>query len=114
MKDAGNFGYFSRRHVVNLDGLVNTFAYQDSLAAGRFEGFLRSRGVGYFVQHAIYRRPDITNGSYDTWRFNSYSHLYDRAGGSLTLHRSDEVYRSQPYPDAGQRCVFLVWKMPQP
>jgi hypothetical protein len=114
MKDAGNFGWFSRRHVVNLDGLVNTFAYQDSLAAGRFEGFLRSRGVGYFVQHAIYNRPDITDKTYDTWRFDSFSHLYERPGGSLTLHAADEVYRSQPYPDAGQRCVFLVWRMPEP
>ena len=35
-------------------------------------------------------------------------------GGSLTLRRDDEVYRSRPYPDAGQRCVFLVWRMPQP
>jgi hypothetical protein len=112
MKDAGNFGWFSRRHVVNLDGIVNTFAYQDSLRAGRFEGFLRSRGVGYFVQHAIYDRPDITDGTYSAWRFESYSHLYDRGGGSLTLRREDEVYRSKPYPDAGHRCVFLIWKMP--
>lgn len=114
MRDAGNFGWFSRRRVVNLDGIVNTFAYQDSLRAGRFEGFLRSRGVSYFVHHAIYDRPDITDGSYRAWRFDSFSHLYDRSGGSLTLLHDDEVYRSRPYPDAGHRCVFLIWKMPKP
>lgn len=112
MNDSGTFGYFSRRRVVSVDGLVNSFAYQDSLAAGRFEGFLRSRGVDYFVQHAIPGRPDITAGRYDTWRFESWSRLYDRPGGGLTLRHTDEVYRSRPYPHAGEPCVFLVWRMP--
>ena len=114
MKDAGNFGYFSRRQVVNLDGLVNTFAYQDSLAAGHVEGFLRSRGVQYFVQHAIYGRPDIVDASYESWRFEAWSALHDRPGGSLTLRAVDEVYRSEPFTDAGHPCVFLIWRMPPP
>jgi len=114
MKDAGNFGYFSRRRVMNLDGLVNTFAFQDSLAAGRFEGFLRSRGVQYLVQHAIYDRPDIVDGSYASWRYDSWSALHDRPGGSLTLRAVDEVYRSEPFTDAGHPSVFLVWRMPPP
>lgn len=111
MNDSGAFGYFSRRRVVSVDGLVNSFAYQDSLAAGRFEGFLRSRGVDYFVQHAIVGRPDVTSGRYDHWRFESWSRLHDRAGGGLTLRRADEVYRSRPYPHAGELCVFLVWRV---
>ncbi len=114
MQDAGTFGSFSDRRVVNLDGLVNTFAYQDSLAAGRLEGFLRSRRVGWFVEHAILDRPDVTDASYATWRFDAWSHLVERPGGSLTLRRRDEVYRSAPYAIAGRRCVFLIWRLPPP
>ena len=114
MKDAGNFGYYSRRRVVNLDGLVNTWAYQDSLGAGRLEGFLRSRGVQYFVQHAIYERPDILDGTYERFRFELWSHRHGRPGGSLELRAEDEVYRSVPFTDAGHPTVFLIWRMPHP
>jgi hypothetical protein len=112
MKDAGGFGYFSRRRVVNVDGLVNGYEYQDSLRVGAFEGFLRRKGVEFYVQHAIPNRPDITSGRYDSLRFESYSHLYDRPGGSLLLERSDEVYRSKPFIVGADSCVFLIWRMP--
>lgn len=114
MRDSGVFGYFCRRRVVNVDGLVNSFAYQDSLAAGRFVGFLRSRGVDYFVQHAVLGRPDVNGGRYDAWRFDSWTTRFDRTGGSLTLRHVDEVYRSRPYPHGAQMTVFLIWRMPPP
>ena len=31
MKDTGHFAFFSGRNVINLDGLVNSFSYQDVL-----------------------------------------------------------------------------------
>ncbi|MEZ4689439.1 MAG: hypothetical protein R3A12_04375 [Ignavibacteria bacterium] len=34
MKDAGHFSYFSGREVINLDGLVNSFEFQEILRTG--------------------------------------------------------------------------------
>ncbi|TGD83794.1 hypothetical protein BayCH28_28390 [Mycolicibacterium sp. CH28] len=112
MKDAGNMGFYSDRPVVNLDGLVNSFAYQDALKDGRFREFLRNSGVNYFVQHAIWDDPAANNGDYVAYTVRSYSHLYDRPGGDLQLKRSDEVYRSPTYYDGPHKTELVIWKIP--
>ncbi|BBZ79558.1 hypothetical protein MANY_48950 [Mycolicibacterium anyangense] len=112
MKDAGNMGFYSDRPVVNLDGLVNSFAYQEFLKRGQFRAFLRNSGVGYLVQHAFVDDPDVTTGNYVTYTFRSYSHLYDRPGGELQLRRSEEVYRSRPYYEGSTETVLVIWKIP--
>jgi len=110
MTDAGNMGFHSGRPVVNLDGLVNSFEYQDALKEGRFLEFLRGSGVNYFAQHAV--GPDVTNGDYESYTFRSFSHLYDRFGGDLRLDRSGEVYRSPPYYyDGTNQTVLVIWRI---
>jgi hypothetical protein len=112
MKDAGNMGFYSDRPVVNLDGLVNSFAYQDALRDGRFREFLRKSGVSYLVQHAVWDDPDVNNGEYVAYTFRSYSHLYDRPGGDLQLKRSEEVYRSPFYYDGPHKTALVIWRIP--
>ena len=111
MKDAGFMGFFSGRPVVNLDGLVNSFEYQDFLKDGRFREFLRQSGVNYFAQHAFTDASGVNTGEYVSYTFRSFSHLYDCVGGDLHLKRSEEVYRSKPYYDDGDKTVLVIWKL---
>lgn len=110
MTDAGNMGFHSGRPVVNLDGLVNSFAYQEALKEGKFREFLRDSGVNYFAQHAV--GPEVTSGEYDFYTFRSFSRLYDRFGGDLRLNQSREVYRSPPYYyDGSKETVLVIWRI---
>ena len=113
MKDAGDMGFYSDRPVVNLDGLVNSFEYQDSLKEGRFREFLRHSGVSYFAQHAFWDNPDVNvnSGEYVSYTFRAFSRLYDRAGGELRLKRSEEVYRSPSYYAGPYKTVLVIWKI---
>jgi hypothetical protein len=112
MKDAGIMGFYSDRQVVNLDGLVNSFEYQESLKEGRFREFLRHSGVSYFAQHAFWDDPDVNSGEYVSYTFRAFSHLYDRTGGELRLKRSEEVYRSPSYYyDGLHKTVLVIWKI---
>lgn len=49
--DAGVVGYFSHRHVVNLDGLVNSFDFYQAWQQGKAAWFLRCERVGYVTNH---------------------------------------------------------------
>jgi hypothetical protein len=111
MKDAGNLGFYGERRVVDLDGIVNSWEYQEALRAGRFADFLRRAGATHFAQHAFWNQPEMTEGRYDSWVFESFSHLHDLPGGTLTLRRADEVYRSEPYWDGPHRTVMVLWRI---
>lgn len=110
MKDAGNFAYFSRRRVVNLDGVVNGFAYQDAIRDQRVNAFLRDAGVRYVVQHAFWDDVSVVHGAYETLRLPTYSHLYEVRGDPLVVSRAAEVYRSAPYDDGPHRTVLVIWR----
>ena len=111
MKDAGFFGYFSDRSVVNLDGVVNNLEYQAVLRERNLHGYLAVKGVGYVVQHAFWDSPDVVSGNYDTYTMSYRSHLYESDSEEMLFRRADEVYRSVPYFDGPYRTVFVIWKI---
>lgn len=47
--NSGVVGYFSRRAVINGDGLINSWDYQRELRAGRLVDYLRATSVSYLV-----------------------------------------------------------------
>ncbi len=47
--DAGVIGYYSHRHVLNLDGVANSYAYYQAAREGLLGRFLTDRGVSGFV-----------------------------------------------------------------
>ncbi len=47
--DAGVIGYYSGRHVINLDGVANSYAYYQAARDGRVGKFLTDRGVAGLV-----------------------------------------------------------------
>jgi hypothetical protein len=60
--DAGVVGYYADRHVVNIDGVVNSLAYYRTMGDGSYTAFLRCERVGYIVNHGTDdggRDPDI-------------------------------------------------------
>lgn len=86
--NAGILGHFSRRAVINLDGLVNSGWYFDHVLRASYErpaeyrdrliSYLRERRVEYFADH-------VPVGAPDCWR----AHLGDGRGVTMT-----EVFRS--------------------
>jgi len=110
MKDAGNMAYFSRRVVVNLDGVANGFPWQNAIREHRAVAFLRSEGVSYFVQHAFWDVPQVSDDHYDRVRLPTFSHMYDVAGDSIEVARADEIYRSPPYWDGPYRTSLVIWR----
>jgi hypothetical protein len=68
MTGGGNIGYFIEgRTIVNMDGLINSAAYFQSLRAGRADEYLAGIGLDY-----IFSNPDILqnppyNGQFDEW-----------------------------------------------
>ena len=54
MANAGHFGYFSERSVVNLDGLVGTLGFQDVLLRHELNDFLELLRPFGLVEMAIF------------------------------------------------------------
>ena len=111
MKDAGHFSFFSGRNVINLDGLANNFEYQEVLKNKKLNEYLINNHVKYISQHALWKRDEITSGDYDTLSLKFVSHKYSAESDPVILHKADEVYRSEPYFDDGNRTVFIIWKL---
>jgi hypothetical protein len=105
MKDSGAFTYQSRRQVVNLDGVINGFAYQEALCGGGLEPFLVASGVTYIVQHAV----PLGAEALDFLQIYP-CHLASGADAALTLHASDVVYRGPPGPAPTEHVV--IWRAP--
>jgi len=110
MKDAGHFSYFSEREVINLDGLVNNFEYQEVLKDKLLNDYLTKNRVKYIVQHALWNRSDITSGDYENLSLKYFSHKYSAESDPVVVRKADELYRSAPYYDGHYETVFLIWK----
>ncbi|MEO8447620.1 MAG: hypothetical protein ABI528_09005 [bacterium] len=111
MKDAGHFSYFSGRRVINLDGLVNNFEYQEILRNKNLNEYLKKHNVRFYINHAIWNRDDITDGKYDTLLIKIPSHKYSLESDPLVLKKENESYRSAPYYDGEYRAAFIIWNL---
>ena len=111
MKDCGDFGYFSQRSVINLDGVVNNFDFQDTLRNRRLNEYFSKYRVRYLAQHAFWGESEVNQGEYENYPLSYWSHLYHIASDSIIVNRVNEVYRSQPYFDGPYRTVFIIWKL---
>lgn len=110
MKDAGNFGFFSMRNIINLDGVVNNYEYQLVLKNHSLNKYLKKNGVKYLVRHTTFDLPDVTDGKYNKVNLTFVSQLYNERSEEVVLYRNDEVYRSELYYNRGYPGVFLIWK----
>jgi hypothetical protein len=109
MKDSGAFSFFSERRVMNLDGVVNSFEFQEALCRGELAEFLARHGVAYIVQHAV--PTDVRAGSYESY-VQPYPCHFTGPGSELTLRRDDEVFRGSPYRSYfGDPEQLVIWRI---
>ena len=109
-EDTGIPGYFSRRSVLNLDGVVGDFAYQDALKQGRLGDYLARQGVGYLADHDFGDTLDADR--YERAGMRIFSRRYADFSETVWVRYEDEVYRSRPYPHERYRVVFAIWRWP--
>ena len=96
--DAGFIGYFSRFPVVNLDGLVNSYAYLRALDADLEDGRHR---FGQF--RPVHRELGITHMINQTWN-NFENTLFTGVLG--TGGRRVKIWAAEPLPDAAAAARF--------
>ena len=108
--DAGVFGYFSERATINLDGLINSYDYQNYVREGRIMEFLRERHVEYIADA-------FAPCSYSERHVWVRSYLPPRppltVAWGLTVARNEEVYRGEdsvfrPLTRQKPNC-FIIW-----
>ena len=108
--DSGALSFWTERRVVNLDGLVNNYDYQQVLRNGTLSVYLKTLGVNYLAvgiwtepkaattrAEPMYRHrlaPDaVYSNQYDTYRFSVYSYLYGVDSDEIIFKPKDEAYR---------------------
>lgn len=104
-KDAGVFAWFSGLPTVNLDGLVNSWDYQDALRDERHLDFLRACGVTHLFQHNV--EPEGLHGAHRFWFKSNY---HDHEAEPLYLQPADIVYRSDAFQQGGAPAHFVIWR----
>jgi hypothetical protein len=125
--DCGRLAYWGERRFVNLDGLVNGFAYQERLRRGELADYLREKGVRYLAAvlwdraqtadheyEPMYKcrvAADAFSGNYELYRFFVYSYLYGRYSDALLLPKEAEIWRSAPYRDGEAQSRYAVYDL---
>lgn len=107
LKDAGLFGWFSRRQVINLDGKANGYAFLESLERGDVLTYLDQAGVSFVA--------DINASYLDGQALVALPRVRPPW---LALHMAlaDEVYRGKNYSrrrfvaESVHEAHFAIWK----
>ena len=110
LSDAGAFGYFSNRPTINLDGLINSYEFQDSIINDTLRQFLKNENVCYIADaHTTY--------NYQTRSINIVAYRGKNrkipVGYRILASKSDEIYSSRPEiyrPLTLKRKIcFAIW-----
>jgi len=105
--DAGLFGYFSDRRVINLDGKANGYAYRNALYYDTVDDYLRDARVEY-IAHIAAR---YVNGN-----CRVIIPRVNRKDVVLPVSETQEVFRSRAFPIYQHRfrrvgeARFTVWR----
>ena len=131
--DVGYIAYFSGRKVVNLDGLINNYRYQEYLKEQRFTEYVQEKNISYLIsvfldqaqpfrtqgEEKMYLHridPEGVSGNYAMHPFKVYSYRYGLYSDPLMLHKQAEVFRGKQrrFGDAqGVRLLFDLGVKPQ-
>jgi hypothetical protein len=129
--DVGALAFWTGHRVVNLDGVINNYRYQDYLRDGRLRQYLHEQGVSHLAlalwdrettytarpiepmyRHAI--DPAAVRGTgYDRHEFYVYSYLHHNYSDRIALTPSLEVFRKWVGKDADADIAYVVYRMPE-
>ena len=112
LKDTGNFGYYSRRRVINLDGLVNNLEYQEVLKNKELQSYFVKNHVKYLVRHST-MGTNVIDGSYNSLTVTFPSKLYMVDSDPIVLYKKDEAYRTY-YSVDSVKDTFVIWNISSP
>jgi hypothetical protein len=110
--DAGCFAYFSDRPTVNLDGVINSYEFQDAILEGRLLEFPNGLNVKYIASSTV--RLDLR-------RFGRPIEYYggsrpgDRVAYRVLVNEDAEVYATEPFlyrPLSKKlKSSFIIWDL---
>lgn len=127
--DVGALAYWTRRRVVNLDGVMSDWSYQQALRDGALAKHLAANGVTHVASvvwdreqsfttrpvepmysHLV--RPDTVAGPghYECHRYYVYSYVYRRYSDAICLRARDEAFRRALGKDGVADAAYVVWR----
>ena len=111
--DAGILSYFCARRVVNLDGLVNNYQYQERLRLGELGEYLKEQGITHIADVALFNQKLPADGSY--YHHHEYiivSRLHRTVAGVILFSSSAELYRSRTFhAGAESEGTVIIWRI---
>lgn len=108
--DAGCFAYFSDRPTINLDGVINSYEFQDAILEDRLLQFLNGLNLKYIASSTVdvERRIFGRQIRYYAGRLDRERVLY-----RVVVDRKAEVYSTKPflYKPISRKvaCAFVIW-----
>jgi len=106
MHDAGAFAYFSQRRTINLDGVINSYAFQERIRLGTLERYFDEVGVD-FVADAFVKPGDLRLRKPVVHRLGLAGR--EGSGYRMLVEPVSEVYVSRPGPWT-RRFITVVWR----
>ena len=128
--DVGALAFWTGRRVINLDGVMNDFAFQEVLRDRKLARYLRREGVTHIgtalwdadqtytarPTEPMYRHqidPDATHGRpYDCHWFYVHSYVYRVDSDRICLASSKEVFRRAMGPMGIGEVSYVVYALP--
>src|SRR3989338_8610 len=95
MRDSGIFSFFSQRRVVNLDGVINNYEYQEYLSSGKFSEYVTKNNISYIVSCYFEKKEPIKEYELTgKLKFSAGHRIFGENSGFIYLVKEQEVYRS--------------------
>jgi len=113
--NAGVLSYFSGRQIINLDGLINSYAYYDAMKRGEDPEFVVNQHVAYVFD--MYPVPASGNSDDffpdDRWR-RFLKPYYEYRYEAHNVGMSSYFKTVFPMPEHDALFMFKVWKIVPP
>jgi hypothetical protein len=127
--DSGALAFWTGRRVINLDGLINNYDYQQRLSRGELRAYLTERKVTHIAlahwglpgqettrlerMYAHRYFPEgVESSRYASYDFHVHSYLYGVESDRIIFKPSDEVFRHYLGDHGGTKASFILYRFP--
>jgi hypothetical protein len=112
LSDAGVFGYFNDRRTINLDGLINSYQFQQDIANGQLEFILKKNNIKYFASAYSLYHEEQTKILIRAWRGKN---IKSPIGYAVKASSKDALYSGRPKLNrtiSNRKVIcFRIWKI---